>query len=197
MLLKEVDRSGRVNDRLLLRMISWASGKRQKKGGNALHGKLDQQVYMGASMGKWTQAAMRGPSAWSIGERELMAALVAKWNACLYCTDVHSVVAATHVGTASVDAVLSNYCSAPISPGLKATLAFLETMTRQPAELSDVHARAVLESGVSEQSLADAIAIGAVINLVTGYVNALNLTIPTADRRRRVAEVLVESGYSH
>jgi uncharacterized peroxidase-related enzyme len=196
MLLKEVDRSGRVNDRLLLRMISWASGKRQK-GSNALQSKLDQQVYFGASMGRWTQAAMRGPSAWSIGERELMAALVAKWNDCIYCTDVHSVVAATHVGSASVDAVLSNYSCAPISAGLKATLAFLETMTRQPAELSEVHARAVLESGVSEQSLADAIAIGAVINLVTRYANALNLTIPTADRRRRVAEVLLESGYSH
>ncbi len=194
MLLKEVDLSGRVNDRILLRMISWASGKR-RRGGSAFRANLNHQVYFGASMGAWTQAAMRGPSAWTIGERELMAALVAKWNACIYCTDVHSMVAASHVGSASVEAVLSNYDAAPISAGLKATLAFLETMTLRPTELTEGDARAVLGRGVSEQSLADAIAVGAVFNLIVGYVNALNFTIPTADKRRRVAEVLLESGY--
>lgn len=194
MLLKEVDLSGRVNDRLLLRMISWASGKR-REGENRFRVDLDHQVHFGASMGVWTQAAMRGPSAWSIGERELMAALVAKWNACIYCTDVHSIVAATHVGRASVEGALSDYCSAPISSGLRATLAFLETMTLRPKELSEGAASTVLGTGVSAQSLADAIAVGAVFNLITRYINALNLTIPTAERRRRVAEVLVESGY--
>ena len=194
MLLKEVDLSGRVNDRILMRMISWASGKR-RKGRTAFRANLDHQVYFGASMGAWTQAAMRGPSAWSIGERELMAALVSKWNACIYCTDVHSVVAAEHVGSASVEAVLSDYDAAPISAGLKATLAFLETMTLRPAELTEGDARAVLGRGVSEQSLADAIAVGAMFNLITRYVNAVRFSIPTADRRRRAAEALVQGGY--
>lgn len=195
MLLKEVDFSGRVNDRLLLRMISWASGRR-REGENPFRVDLGHQLHFGASMGAWTQAAMRGPSAWSIGERELMAALVAQWNACIYCTDVHSRVAATHVGREPVDAALSDYGSAPVSAGLKATLAFLETMTLRPRELSDGDAGAVLGTGVSTQSLADAIAVGAVFNLITRYVNALNLTIPTAERRRHAADVLVESGYS-
>jgi AhpD family alkylhydroperoxidase len=194
MLLNQVDLSGRVNDRLLLRMISWASGKR-RRGRNTFRADLGHQVYFGASMGAWTQAAMRGPSAWSIGERELMASLVAKWNACLCCADVHSVVAATYVGKESVDAVLADYSSAPISAGLKATLAFLETMTLRPAELSEWDARSVLDSGVSEQSLADAIAVGTVFNLITKYVGALNFMIPTAHRLRRVADVLARSGY--
>lgn len=194
MLLNEADLSGRVNDRILLRMISWASGKR-RKGRRTLRADLSHQVHFGASMGAWTQAAMRGPSAWSIGERELMAALVAKWNACMYCTDVHSVVAAEHVGSASVEAVLENYDAAQISAGLKATLAFLETMILRPAELSEGDARAVLGRGVSEQSLADAIAVGALFNLITRYINALNFSIPTADRRRRVAEALAQGGY--
>lgn len=193
MLLKEIDLSGRVNDRLLIRMIHWASGMRGK---GTSRPNLDDQAFFGASTGAWTQAAMRGPSAWSIGERELMAALVAKWNACVCCTDVHSVVAAKHVGNASVDAVLSDYPSAPISGGLKATLAFLETMTLRPAELSEADAKTVLASGISPQSLADAIAVAAVFNLVTRYANALNFTIPTLDKLRRVAEVLVRSGYS-
>ncbi len=194
MLVREVDLSGRVNDRLLLRMISWASGTR-RRGANALRVNLDQRMYLGTSMGAWTQAAMRGPSAWSIGERELMAALVAKWNACACCTDVHSAVASSHVGSASVDAVLADFRSARISAGLKATLAFLEKMTLRPAGLSEEDAVAVLASGVSEQSLADAIAVAAVFNLITRYVNTLEFSMPRADKCRRVAAALVSGGY--
>ena len=194
MLLNQVDLSGRVNDRLLLRMISWASGKR-RRGRTTFRADLNHQVYFGASMGAWTQAAMRGPSAWSTGERELMAALVAKWNECGCCADVHTVVAASHLSKESVDAVLADYSSAPISAGLKATLGFLETMTLRPTELTEWDARTVLDSGVSEQSLADAIAVGTVFNLITKYVTALDFTIPTAHRLRRVADVLARSGY--
>jgi alkylhydroperoxidase family enzyme len=36
---------------------------------------------------------MRGPSTWSIGERELMAAMVAKWNSCAFCVGTHAALA--------------------------------------------------------------------------------------------------------
>jgi hypothetical protein len=45
-------------------------------------------------LGAWTQAAMRGPSTWTIGERELMAAMVAKWNSCTFCLGAHRAIAA-------------------------------------------------------------------------------------------------------
>jgi hypothetical protein len=38
--------------------------------------------FYGKPMQKVTHEAMRGPSAWSVGDRELMAALVSKMNAC-------------------------------------------------------------------------------------------------------------------
>ncbi len=38
--------------------------------------------FFGAHMSAVFQAAMRGPSAWSVGDRELMAAYVSKTNAC-------------------------------------------------------------------------------------------------------------------
>lgn len=38
--------------------------------------------FYGGPMGKITQEAMRGPSAWSVGDRELMAAFVSKVNDC-------------------------------------------------------------------------------------------------------------------
>jgi len=38
--------------------------------------------FYGRPMGHVTHEAMRGPSAWSVGDRELMAALVSKMNQC-------------------------------------------------------------------------------------------------------------------
>src|SRR6201981_187256 len=49
--------------------------------------------FYGAPMSEVTQEAMRGPSAWSVGDRELMAAFVAKTNQCEFCTKAHTAVA--------------------------------------------------------------------------------------------------------
>jgi hypothetical protein len=38
--------------------------------------------FYGLPMGVLTQEAMRGPSRWSVGDRELMAAVVSKLNQC-------------------------------------------------------------------------------------------------------------------
>jgi hypothetical protein len=38
--------------------------------------------FFGAPMNRIFQEVMRGPSAWSVGDRELMAAFVSKANAC-------------------------------------------------------------------------------------------------------------------
>src|SRR6201996_1030254 len=49
--------------------------------------------FYGEPMGVITQDAMRGPSTWSVGDRELMAAFVAKANQCEFCVKAHSAVA--------------------------------------------------------------------------------------------------------
>jgi hypothetical protein len=38
--------------------------------------------FFGTNMSAVTHEAMRGPSAWSVGDRELMAAVISKVNAC-------------------------------------------------------------------------------------------------------------------
>src|ERR1700761_5627130 len=49
--------------------------------------------FYGDPMGKVTQEAMRGPSDWSVADRELMAAFVANTNQCEFCIKAHSAVA--------------------------------------------------------------------------------------------------------
>src|SRR5262245_18934494 len=50
--------------------------------------------FYGAPMGVVAQEAMRGPSARSVGDRELMGASVSKMNECECCTKTHAGVAA-------------------------------------------------------------------------------------------------------
>jgi hypothetical protein len=69
----------------------------------------------GSPLGAWTQATMRGPSTWTIGERELMAAMVAKWNSCTFCLGAHRAIAATKLPPAAVDDSLAEFRTAPIS----------------------------------------------------------------------------------
>src|SRR5215510_6337891 len=79
--------------------------------------------FYGGPMQRVTHEAMRGPSAWSVGDRELMAALVAKTNACEWCTKAHAAVAEGAYGDlAKVSAVLSDLDTvAAIEEPLRAT----------------------------------------------------------------------------
>jgi len=188
----KIEHDGRANERVLNRFISLASGVRAA---DAPRVTLKNKAFFGVSLGAWTQAAMRGPSAWSIGEREVMAAMVAKWNDCAFCADIHSAVAARHMGRKTVDAVLADYHSAPISPGLKTTLAYLEIMTLRPEKLTEGDAQAVLGSGISAESLTDAIAIASVFNLIARYASALGFSVPPRAKLHRLADTLLEGGY--
>ena len=53
--------------------------------------------FYGARMKEFTHEAMRGSSAWSVGDRELMAAYVSRVNECDFCVGAHSATAAATV----------------------------------------------------------------------------------------------------
>jgi uncharacterized peroxidase-related enzyme len=193
MRLPEIDRGDGVTNRMLIGFISLVSRMRLP---DAARVAFYHKDFFGTPMGAWAQAAMRGPSSWSVGERELMAAMVAKWNSCAFCEGAHGAVAAKAMQRPAVDAALVDFSTAPISDGLKATLAFLEIMTVRPTELTPDHAKAVFSAGVSADALTDAIAIGAIFNIVTRYANALNFALPTADEFGRSASMLLKRGYA-
>ena len=79
--------------------------------------------FYGAPMQKVTNEAMRGPSAWSVGDRELMAAVVSQANDCAWCTKAHSAVArGAYRDEGKVSAALANLETAPLGEPLRATL---------------------------------------------------------------------------
>ena len=84
--------------------------------------------FYGANAKRFTHEAMRGPSAWSVADRELMAAFVSQVSESAFCVGAHTATAARayHDG-AKVQAVLADLESAPVEEGLRATLASSHT----------------------------------------------------------------------
>jgi uncharacterized peroxidase-related enzyme len=192
MRLPEIERGDGFANRLLIRFISLVSGMRLP---DAARVAFYHKDFLGAPLGAWTQAAMRGPSPWSVAERELMACMVAKWNACAFCVGAHGAVAVKEMQRAPVDKVISDFRTAPISERLKSALTFLEVMTLRPEDMKAEHARAALGAGVSREALSDAIAIGALFGIITRYADALDFAMPTPEEFDRAANMLLKRGY--
>ena len=190
MRLPEIERGDGVANRLLISFISMVSGMRLP---DAARVAFYHKDFFGTPMG---QAAMRGPSPWSVAERELMACMVAEWNACAFCVGVHGAVAAKEMQRPAVDEVICDFHAAPISGRLKSALAFLEVMTLRPKDLKAEHAKAALSAGVSAQALIDAIAVGALFSIVTRYADALDFAMPTPEEFERAANMLLKRGYA-
>jgi hypothetical protein len=81
MRLPTVARGRRLRDRLLFGLVRLVSGHRAPDVVRTLRYAPD---VFGRPMNVAFQRAMRGPSAWSVGERELFAALVSSRNQCVF-----------------------------------------------------------------------------------------------------------------
>ena len=100
-----------------------------------------------------TQEAMRGPSDWSVGDRELMAAFVSQVNRTEFCVLAHTATSALAYGDEQrVSATLADLDSAPIEEPLRATLRLLGKLTREN-RLNPDDVRRTLAAGVSAQQI--------------------------------------------
>jgi AhpD family alkylhydroperoxidase len=162
--------------------------------------------FYGGPMSAVTQEAMRGPSTWSVGDRELMAAFVAKTNQCEFCTKAHAAVAqrAYRDGKA-VSALMSDLDIAaildsaildiaPIEEPLRATLLMLGKLTREHAVDAD-DMRAVLAAGASRQQIEDALAICFSFNVIGRLADAFGFFVPGPKAFEDGAKYLLARGY--
>ena len=152
-------------------------------------------AFFGAYMKKVTHEAMRGPSAWSVADRELMAALVSCVNDCEFCIKAHAAVAVRAYGNApKVAAVLSDLEAAPISEPLRATLRVLGKLTREQTVGAD-DMRAVLAAGVSPQQIEDALAVGFAFNTINRLDETFAFSVPGPKAFEAGAKFLLAHGY--
>jgi AhpD family alkylhydroperoxidase len=150
--------------------------------------------FYGRPMQGVTQGAMRGPSAWSVGDRELMAAFVAKTNHCEFCTKAHLAVAqgAYHRDGKRVSDLLSE--TAAIEEPLRATLLMLGKLTREHVVDAD-DMRAVLAAGASRQQIEDALAVCFSFNVIGRLADAFGFFVPGPKAFEAGAKYLLARGY--
>jgi uncharacterized peroxidase-related enzyme len=146
-------------------------------------------------MREFTHEALRGSSAWSVGDRELMVAFVSKMNECEFCIGAHTAVAAeAYHDKGKVSAVLSDLETAPIEEPLRATLRMLGKLTRQHVVDND-DMLAVLAAGASREQIEDALAVCFAFNLTDRLADAFDFLVLDSEGFERVAKYLLNRGY--
>jgi uncharacterized peroxidase-related enzyme len=151
--------------------------------------------FYGARAKEFTHEAMRGPSAWSVADRELMAAFVSKVNESAFCIGAHTATAGrAYQDEAKVQAVLADVESAPIEDGLRATLRMLGTLTREGKVGAD-DMREVLSAGVSPQQVEDALAVCAAFNITDRLADAFGFELLSPEDFQAGAKYLLKRGY--
>jgi uncharacterized peroxidase-related enzyme len=146
-------------------------------------------------IGTFTQDLLRGPSPFSVAERELIAAYVSGLNQCQFCHGAHAAVAADlGVDRGLFARLLDDVDRAPIADRLKPVLRYMKTLTLAPSRLTQADADAVFAAGWDEQALGDAIAICALFNFYNRIVEGHGIK-GTPAYFERVKGFIAQQGY--
>ncbi len=122
------------------------------------------------------QALLRGPSPFSVAERELIAAYVSGLNACGYCHGVHSATArAFGVDEELVVTPLDDVDAAPVDARMKPVLRYVRKLTHTPSRMTPRDAETVFAAGWDERALHDAVSVCALFNLMNRLVEGLGI----------------------
>lgn len=81
MRLRRVEKGHRLKEKLILGVIRVMNRRRAP---DIVRTLFYRPEFLGQPISAWTQAVMRGPSDWSVAERELFAAFTSKLNQCVF-----------------------------------------------------------------------------------------------------------------
>jgi len=145
------------------------------------------------------EVLLRGPSALSRGERELIAAYVSGLNECEFCAASHSAFAAAQLdsGMALVDQVRRDPASAPISEKLRALLVIAAAVREDGRKVTTEMVDAARATGASDVEVHDTVLTAAAFCMFNRYVDGLGTVVPD-DPQGYVdaASFVVEVGYT-
>jgi uncharacterized peroxidase-related enzyme len=144
---------------------------------------------------EFTHEAMRGPSAWSVADRELMAAYVSKVNGSAFCVAAHTATARqAYQDGPRVAEALADLDSAAIDEPLRATLRMLGKLTAE-GKPSAGDMREVLAAGVSPQQVEDALAVFAAFDTTDRLADAFGFEVLSPEGFEAGARYLLKRGY--
>ncbi|MGH3166390.1 MAG: carboxymuconolactone decarboxylase family protein [Trebonia sp.] len=151
--------------------------------------------FYGRRSKEFTHEAMRGPSAWSVGDRELMAAYVSTVTESAFCVAAHTATASqAYHDKARVAAVLADLDSAPAPEPLRATLRILGQLAAE-GTLDAGDMRAVLAAGASPRQVEDALAVCAAFSTTGRLADAFGFEMLSPEGFESGAKYLLKRGY--
>jgi uncharacterized peroxidase-related enzyme len=121
--------------------------------------------------GTFTQNVLRGPSPFTVAERELIAAYVSGLNQCQYCHGAHKAFAVDNgIDPALFESLMADVDAALVADKMKPVLRYVKKLTLTPSCMSQADADAVFAAGWDERALGDAVAICALFNFFNRIV---------------------------
>lgn len=193
MRLKTIEHGRQIRQKLMLGMIRLMIGIRVP---DVLRIILYRGEFFGQPYYVWTQAIMRGPSEWSVGQRELFAAFTSHLDRCQYCLGHHKATSIQALGDDSlVQAALEDWQTAPIDEKTKAMLGFLRKLNLEPFNIGTADIAPLRAAGLSNESIEDAIHICANFNIINRLADAFGFELPGPQGLARSTEILLTRGY--
>jgi uncharacterized peroxidase-related enzyme len=136
---------------------------------------------------------MRGPSPFTPGERELIAAYVSGLNGCRFCFNVHSRVACGLGIEGRAFAALTED-QQPADARMQPVLRYVRKLTEAPTLVTPQDAVAVYDAGWDDTALVHAIAVCAYFNMMNRLVEGAGI-VGDAESYAIAARRLIEEGY--
>jgi uncharacterized peroxidase-related enzyme len=126
------------------------------------------------------ETLLRAPGTISSAEREMIAAVVSRQNACHFCEASHRAAAAHHMGGdyQLVDAVLADAETAPVSPMFRALLGIARKVARSGKDVGEDDIAAARSAGATDREIHDVVLIAAAFSMFNRYVDGLATVTP-------------------
>ncbi|MEU0873186.1 carboxymuconolactone decarboxylase family protein [Nocardia brasiliensis] len=151
--------------------------------------------FFGTPLSDMFQQSLRGPSFWTVAEREIFATATSEANECPFCYSAHHAIAGAYIDIGVVDSALTGNGDSPLRPEAQAMIEFLRRMTRDPDGLTPADADKVRQAGVSAEAFEEAVWVGTFFNVINRMLNTFGA--PALDERgSRVGARFIKSfGY--
>ncbi len=187
-----LERGHAVPKRLLIRAIERLGGVRFD---DVARTSLYRPGFFGRSWLGFLRAILRGPSDWSSGERELLAAFASRLNECPYCVGVHTGTAALGLSRDVDAAMLDGWRGAGLDARVQAAFTLLERRAADAGRLRPEDVERARAAGLSESAIYDVLYIAFAFDLVNRLANVFGFTTVDETGRTKSAAILHRLGY--
>lgn len=194
MRLSVLDRGHRLRARLAIRVVPRVMG-------TALDDVALTSLYRPGLFGRpWlalVRQVMLGPSGWTRGERELLAAFVSYRNRCRYCVGIHTGTATILLGRPITSGLFDRWRSpdSGLTPRILTAFALLEGIGQDPAHIPETAVERAMAEGLSEDDIVDVLAVSFLFDLINRLADAFGYSFGDEQGRLAEAAALVRIAY--